>query len=88
MDQLTNYQIYLFKFRKAVKEKLHEIHTKEIQQQKNSAQYNLEDVEAVSSRIIQKMINLMAGKVRKETDKSDQYISMINDIFETGITYE
>jgi glutamyl-tRNA reductase len=86
--------LYWYKMRKhavvlkAVKDKLHEIHTKEIQQQKNSAQYNLEDVEAVSSRIIQKMINLMAGKVRKETDKSDQYISMINDIFETGITYE
>jgi glutamyl-tRNA reductase len=73
---------------KAVKEKLTEIHTKEIQQQKNNTQYNLEDIEAVSSRIIQKMINLMAGKVRRETDKSDQYIAMINDIFETGVNQE
>jgi len=71
-----------------VKDKLTEIHTKEIQQQKNGNQYNLEDIEAVSSRIIQKMINLMAGKVRRETDKSDQYIAMINDIFETGVNQE
>jgi glutamyl-tRNA reductase len=86
--------LYWYKMRKhavvlkAVKEKLQEIHSKEIQQQKGSAQYNQEDVEAVSSRIIQKMINLMAGKVRKETDKSDQYIAMINDIFETAVNLE
>lgn len=83
--------LYWYKMRKhavvlkAVKDKLQEIHTREIQQQKNGAQYDLEDVEEVSSRIIQKMINLMAGKVRKETEKGDLYISMINDIFETGI---
>ncbi|MCK7553508.1 glutamyl-tRNA reductase [Chitinophaga sedimenti] len=73
---------------KAVKDKLQEIHTREIQQQKNGSAYKLEDVEEVSSRIIQKMINLMAGKVRKETDKSDQYIAMINDIFETGVNQD
>lgn len=86
--------LYWFKMRKhavvlkAVKEKLTEIHTREIQSQKNGAQYKLEDIEEVSSRIIQKMINLMAGKVRRETDKSDQYIAMINDIFETGVNQE
>lgn len=86
--------LYWFKMRKhavvlkAVKEKLTEIHTREIQAQKNGAQYKLEDMEEVSSRIIQKMINLMAGKVRRETDKSDQYIAMINDIFETGVNQE
>ncbi|WP_291914121.1 glutamyl-tRNA reductase [Chitinophaga sp. CB10] len=86
--------LYWYKMRKhavvlkAVKEKLHEIHMREIQQQKNGAAYNLEDMEQVSGRIIQKMINLMAGKVRKETDKSDLYISMINDIFETGVNQE
>lgn len=86
--------LYWFKMRKhavvlkAVKEKLTEIHTREIQSQKNGAQYKLEDIEAVSSRIIQKMINLMAGKVRRDTDKSDQYIAMINDIFETGVNQE
>ncbi|MBV7532767.1 glutamyl-tRNA reductase [Chitinophaga sp. sic0106] len=86
--------LYWYKMRKhavvlkAVKEKLHEIHMREIQQQKNGAAYNLEDIEQVSGRIIQKMINLMAGKVRKETDKSDLYISMINDIFETGVNQE
>jgi glutamyl-tRNA reductase len=82
--------LYWYKMRKhavvlkAVKDKLQEIHTREIQLQKNGGHYKLEDVELVSSRIIQKMINLMAGKVRKETDKSDLYIAMINDIFETG----
>jgi len=86
--------LYWYKMRKhavvlkAVKDKLQEIHTREIQQQKNGAHYDLEDIEEVSSRIIQKMINLMAGKVRKETDKSDLYIAMINDIFETGINQD
>lgn len=94
IEEHMNEFLYWYKQRKhavvlkAVKEKLHEIHTKEIQQQKNGAQYNQEDMEAVSSRIIQKMINLMAGKVRRETDKSDQYIAMINDIFETGVNQE
>ncbi|NSL90604.1 glutamyl-tRNA reductase [Chitinophaga solisilvae] len=83
--------LYWYKMRKhavvlkAVKDKLHEIHMREIQQQKNGNDYKMEDVEQVSSRIIQKMINLMAGKVRKETEKSDLYIAMINDIFETGV---
>lgn len=86
--------LYWYKMRKhavvlkAVKDKLQEIHTREIQQQKNGAHYHLEDMEEVSSRIIQKMINLMAGKVRKETEKGDQYIAMINDIFDTGINQD
>jgi glutamyl-tRNA reductase len=85
--------LYWYKMRKhavvlkAVKDKLQEIHTREIQQQRISDVHK-EDIELVSSRIIQKMINLMAGKVRKEADKSDQYISMINDIFETGVNQE
>ncbi|HVI47073.1 MAG TPA: glutamyl-tRNA reductase [Chitinophaga sp.] len=94
IDEYMNEFLYWYKMRKhavvlkAVKDKLHEIHTREIQQQKNGAHYKMEDIEAVSSRIIQKMINLMAGKVRKETDKSDQYIAMINDIFETGVNQD
>lgn len=94
IDEHMEEFLYWYKMRKhavvlkAVKDKLHEIHTREINQQKNGAQYKLEDIEEVSSRIIQKMINLMAGKVRKETDKSDLYISMINDIFETGVNQE
>jgi glutamyl-tRNA reductase len=85
--------LYWYKMRKhavvlkAVKDKLQEIHTREIQQQRISDVHK-EDIELVSSRIIQKMINLMAGKVRKEADKSDQYIAMINDIFETGVNQE
>jgi glutamyl-tRNA reductase len=94
IDEHMNEFLYWYKQRKhavvlkAVKDKLTEIHAKEIQQQKGNNQYNQEDMEAVSSRIIQKMINLMAGKVRRETDKSDQYIAMINDIFETGVNQE
>jgi glutamyl-tRNA reductase len=94
IDEHMEEFLYWYKMRKhavvlkAVKDKLQEIHTREIQQQKNGGSYNMEDIELVSSRIIQKMINLMAGKVRKETDKSDQYIAMINDIFETGVNQE
>jgi glutamyl-tRNA reductase len=86
--------LYWFKMRKhavvlkAVKEKLTEIHAREIKEQKNGAQYNMDDMEEVSSRIIQKMINLMAGKVRKESEKGDLYIAMINDIFEAGVNQE
>ncbi len=86
--------LYWFKMRKhavvlkAVKEKLAEIHAREIKEQKNGAHYKLEDIEEVSSRIIQKMINLMAGKVRKDAEKGDQYIAMINDIFEAGANQE
>lgn len=94
IDEYMEEFLYWYKMRKhavvlkAVKDKLQEIHTREIQQQKNGEHYKLEDIELVSSRIIQKMINLMAGKVRKEADKSDQYIAMINDIFETGVNQE
>lgn len=94
IDEYMGEFLYWYKMRKhavvlkAVKEKLHEIHMREIQQQKNGANYKQEDLEEVSSRIIQKMINLMAGKVRKETDKSEQYIAMINDIFETGVNQD
>ncbi|MCW3467399.1 glutamyl-tRNA reductase [Chitinophaga nivalis] len=92
-EHMTEF-LYWYKMRKhavvlkAVKDKLHEIHMREILQQKNGNSYKMEDIEMVSSRIIQKMINLMAGKVRKETDKSDQYIAMINDIFETGVNQD
>ncbi len=94
IDEHMEEFLYWFKMRKhavvlkAVKEKLTEIHAREIKEQKNGAQYNLEDLEEVSSRIIQKMINLMAGKVRRETDKGDDYIAMISDIFETGVNHE
>ncbi len=94
IDEYMEEFLYWYKMRKhavvlkAVKDKLHEIHMREIQQQKNGATYKQEDMEQVSGRIIQKMINLMAGKVRKETEKSDLYISMINDIFETGVNQE
>ncbi|MBS0026908.1 glutamyl-tRNA reductase [Chitinophaga sp. 22321] len=94
IDEHMEEFLYWYKMRKhavvlkAVKDKLQEIHTREILQQKNGGHYKMEDIELVSSRIIQKMINLMAGKVRKESDKSDQYIAMINDIFETGVNQE
>ncbi|RPE10006.1 glutamyl-tRNA reductase [Chitinophaga lutea] len=94
IDEHMEEFLYWFKMRKhavvlkAVKEKLTEIHAREIKEQKNGAHYNLEDLEEVSSRIIQKMINLMAGKVRRESDKGDDYIAMISDIFETGVNQE
>ena len=88
--------LYWFKMRKhavvlkAVKEKLTEIHAREIREQKNGAHYKLEDMEQVSSRIIQKMINLMAGKVRRESesDRGDQNIAMISEICESGFNQE
>lgn len=94
IDEHMEEFLYWFKMRKhavvlkAVKEKLTEIHAREIKEQKNGAQYNLGDLEEVSSRIIQKMINLMAGKVRRDSDRGDEYIAMISEIFETGVNQE
>lgn len=69
----------------AVKTKLQEIHSKEIYNQKKGPNFHLEDIEQVSSRIIQRVINLMATKVRNNHQNDTKYIEVINDLFETGI---
>lgn len=82
--------LYWYQMRKhavvlqAVKQKLQEIHTKEISTQKPCNQSQLSGYHEVSSRIIQKTINLLASKVRQEHTKSDQYIELISELFETS----
>ncbi|MHB1922001.1 MAG: glutamyl-tRNA reductase [Chitinophagaceae bacterium] len=69
----------------AVKNKLQEIHTKEWTNQKSGPNFRKEDCEDVSARIIQKVVNMMASKMRQKNEKSDQYMEIINELFETRI---
>lgn len=83
--------LYWFRMRKhavvlqAVKDRLKEIHSREIQQQRIHTHLNPEDLEEVSSRIIQKLINMMASRVRQANGKGDHYIQLISEIFETSV---
>lgn len=83
--------LYWFQMRKhavvlqAVKAALQEIHAKEIQHQKSLSPFHREEVEEVSSRIIQKVINMMASRVRQANGKGDHYIQLISEIFETPV---
>jgi glutamyl-tRNA reductase len=82
--------LYWYQMRKhaivlqAVKQKLQEIHANEISIRKPENPSRLEDFHEVSSRIIQKTINLLASKVRKEHPRSEQYLQMIGELFETS----
>ncbi|HUX84907.1 MAG TPA: glutamyl-tRNA reductase [Chitinophagaceae bacterium] len=82
--------LYWYQMRKhavvlqAVKQKLQEIHASEISHPKPQNSSRLEDFHEVSSRIIQKTINLLASKVRKEHPRSEQYLELIGELFETG----
>lgn len=83
--------LYWYQMRKhavvlqAVKNKLSEIHTKEILQHKRAASLPQEEVEMLSSRIIQKLINMMASKVRQANGKGDQMIELIGQLFEAEV---
>ncbi|HVB04265.1 MAG TPA: glutamyl-tRNA reductase [Chitinophagaceae bacterium] len=66
-----------------VKKKLQEIHAREISTQKTCNPAEISNFQDISSRIIQKTINLLATKVRREHPKNDQFIEMISELFET-----
>jgi glutamyl-tRNA reductase len=69
----------------AVKQKMEQIHTNEIRHQKISASMGREDLDEVSSRIIQKMVNMFAGKLRQANGQAENYLQVLSEIFETPV---
>lgn len=69
----------------SVKSRLQEIHSREIGNLKGEKQFCAEDVNEISSRIVQKVINLFAGKVRKANGQSDRYLEVLSELFETPV---
>lgn len=67
---------------KAMKKKIAKIHSQEIKNQKKKTSYNKEEVEEISSRIVQKTINVFAGKLRKANGQADNYLQVLSEIFE------
>jgi glutamyl-tRNA reductase len=66
----------------AVKQKMEQIHLNEIKNQKIDAASGREKMDEVSSRIIQKMINVFAGKLRHANGQADNYLQVLSEIFE------
>lgn len=69
----------------AVKRKMEQIHSQEIRQQKIPESFGPEVFDEVSSRIIQKMVNMFAGKLRHANGQADQYLEVLGEIFETPV---
>lgn len=68
-----------------VKNRLARIHEKEIRSFKGKSELRQEELEELSSRIVQKVINLFAGKVRQASGKSEHYLEMLSELFETSL---
>jgi len=89
-DQMQDF-LYWYQMRKhavllqAVKHKMTEIHQKEVKNQKAGANFDPDDVDEISSRIIQKMINMFASKLRQANGQADQYLQVLGEIFETPV---
>jgi glutamyl-tRNA reductase len=89
-EQMKDF-LYWYQMRKhavllhAVKQKMEQIHTNEIRHQKISASMGREDLDEVSSRIIQKMVNMFAGKLRQANGQAENYLQVLSEIFETPV---
>lgn len=86
-DQMKDF-LYWHQMRKhaivlqAMKKKIEQIHRQEIKNQKRATNFNKEDMEEVSNRIVQKMVNVFAGKLRKANGQAENYVQMLGEIFE------
>lgn len=89
-EQMQDF-LYWYRMRKhavllhAVKRKMEQIHTNEIRHQKTAGPLGPEDLDEVSSRIIQKMVKLFAGKLRQANGHTESYLQVLSDIFETPV---
>jgi len=89
-EQMKDF-LYWYQMRKhavllhAVKQKMEQIHTNEIRHQKISESMGREDLDEVSSRIIQKMVNMFAGKLRQANGQTENYLQVLSEIFETPV---
>ncbi len=70
---------------KAMKEKMTQIHHKEIRKQYRRTQTDVEELEALSSRIVKKMVNVFAGKLKEANGQADHYYQMLGEIFEIPV---
>lgn len=90
-EQMEDF-LYWYRMRKhavvlqAVKKKLEQIHFNEIKGVKKAALPQDDNVSVVSTRIIQKMVNVFAGKLRQANGNSDNYLQVISEIFEVPIS--
>lgn len=86
-EQMQDF-IYWYQMRKhaivlkAMKKKIAKIHLQEIKNQRKNSSYDQEDLEEISSRIIQKTVNVFAGKLRKANGQADNYLQVLSEIFE------
>jgi len=69
---------------KAVKEKMERISERAIKNQHKETQANVDDLEALSNTMIQKMLNVLAGKLRDSNGKADFYCRVLSEIFEVA----
>lgn len=65
-----------------VKKKLEQIHHTEIKNLKKDTSLEQPDTEELSSRIVQKMVNVFAGKLRQANGQADNYLQVLSEIFE------
>lgn len=65
-----------------VKKKLEQIHRTEIKHLKKDISSDRSESEVLSSRIVQKMVNVFAGKLRQANGHADNYLQVLSDIFE------
>lgn len=89
-EQMQDF-LYWYKMRKhavvlqAVKKRIEKIHSNEIKSLKKNNTTDLEDIDAVSSRIVQKMVNVFAGKLRQANGQADNYLQVLSEIFEIPV---
>lgn len=65
-----------------VKKKLEQIHRNEIKNLKKDTPSGQVEADAISSRIVQKMINVFAGKLRQANGQAESYLQVLSEIFE------
>lgn len=90
-EQMQDF-LYWHKMRKhavvlqAVKKRLEQIHSNEIKGMKRTTAPQDDNLHIVSSRIIQKMVNVFAGKLRQANGESDNYLQVLSEIFEVPLS--
>ncbi|MGH2643913.1 MAG: glutamyl-tRNA reductase [Chitinophagaceae bacterium] len=65
-----------------VKKKLEQIHRNELKNLKKDTSSDRIEADMISARIVQKMINVFAGKLRQANGEADNYLHVLSEIFE------
>lgn len=67
---------------KGMKEKMEEIHQKEIKKFRKTTQANPEELETLSAHLVQRMVNVFGGKLKSANGKADHYCQILSEFFE------